>query len=350
MSHATTRMAQEASETPMRVADQLNKNASIVAKIADNLKQFDPALIVTCARGSSDHAATYVKYLFETRLRLPVASFAPSVSSVYDVTVRLERAVFVAISQSGQSPDLLKSTEAALTAGAYVIALVNDASSPLAALANDVLPLEMGPETSVAATKSCLGSMTAAYQLCAACAESNVMDDALRALPEAFFETLNSNWTAAAPAFTEASQALIVSRGLGFAAAQEAALKLKETSQLQAEAFSTAEVRHGPMAIVGPHIPIIAAATGDAATGSIEDIARHFATLGAPVFLASPEEITGSDMPAGVRYLPTPHAPESALQPLVFLLTFYMFANKLAVARGLDPDNPTGLRKVTETV
>ncbi|MEM9170525.1 MAG: SIS domain-containing protein, partial [Pseudomonadota bacterium] len=124
-------MATEARETPGRVAGQVEANASAVSRIAADLKSFDPAFVATCARGSSDHAATYVKYLFETRLGLAVASFAPSVSSVYDAPVNLRRAVFLAISQSGRSPDLLKAAEAARVAGARIVALVNDAQSPL---------------------------------------------------------------------------------------------------------------------------------------------------------------------------------------------------------------------------
>lgn len=338
-------MAAEAREAPARIAEQTQRNAALMETLAAGLRRFDPLFIATCARGSSDHAAAYAKYLFETRLGLATASFAPSVASVYGARVRLDRALFVSISQSGQSPDLVRAAEMAKAAGARVVAIVNVIDSPLARAADVVVPLHAGAETSVAATKSCLGSMAAAFHLCAAWRADRAMSTALAGLPAQLDDASGADWSAAIDAFVEARQAVVVSRGLGLAAAQEAALKLKETCRIQAEAFSAAEVRHGPMAIVGPGVPTLAAATGDAANESVVDAARRFAERDARVFFAGPDSA-----PDGATFLPTPPAPAGDLQPLVFLQAFYLFANRLSLARGLDPDKPNGLRKVTRTI
>ena len=338
-----TKMFQEAGEISTGVQRQQTCNSALTRRIAAKLKSSAPKFIVTCARGSSDHAATYAKYLFETRIGLAVCSFAPSVASLYAAETDMREAVFIAISQSGRSPDLLSAARAADKSGALVVALVNDERSPLAGVAEHVLPLGMGPEFSVAATKSCIGAMSALYHLCAEWRGDNGMRDALAALPETLAEAWGMDWSQAVPPLREASQALILSRGVGLAGALEAALKLKETCMIQAEGISAAEVRHGPMTIVGEGFPVLAVATFDASQPSIDGIARDFLDCGARVMVA------GEPLEGAMR-LPTPRAPNANLQPLVFLQAFYKFANALSHDRGLDPDRPKNLRKVTETV
>lgn len=339
----TTLMLREASETPEIVAGQGQKNRAAATRIAARLNELQPKFIATCARGSSDYAATYAKYLFETRLGLATCSFAPSVASLYGAKIFLKNALFLCISQSGRSPDLLQSAEMARDQGAYVVAIVNDEESPLAAIADDVLPIGAGPEKSVAATKSCIGSMAAVFDMCAQWSGSASMASALENLPAVLSLAFDCDWSAAHPVMETARQTLIISRGIGLAAAQEAALKLKETCRLQAEAFSAAEVRHGPMAIVEKGFPVIAASTFDAAQESIDDVSRHFAQRGAKVFMA------GAPVD-GTQTLKTPRAGDPNLQPLVFLMAFYRFANDLALLRKLDPDNPEHLQKVTRTL
>ena len=343
----STLMLREAAETPDKVAAQQRDNRAAAARIAATLRARAPKFIATCARGSSDHAATYAKYLAEIRLGLATCSFAPSVASVYGASVSLKDALFLCISQSGRSPDLLQAADTARRQGAYVVAVVNDEDSPLAAIAEDVLPIGAGPEKSVAATKSCIGAMAAIFDLYAQWSESAAMASALDALPASLAEAFECDWSHALPAMEHTRQALIISRGIGLAAAQEAALKLKETCRIQAEPFSAAEVRHGPMAIVDEGFPIIAASTFDAAQDSIDDVSRHFAERGAKMFMAgspvgAPVEKTAS--------LPAPRASLTDLQPLIFLMAFYRFANDLALLRNLDPDKPDHLQKVTETV
>lgn len=341
--NASTRMFREAGEISASTRRQQSGNAAPVREIAGKLRRTAPKFIVTCARGSSDHAATYAKYLFETRIGLAVCSFAPSVASLYAAKTDMREALFLAISQSGRSPDLLSAAEAARKSGAYVVAVVNDEESPLAAIAEDVLPLGVGPEYSVAATKSCIGAMSALYQLCAEWSGEESMGDALARLPESLAMAWAMEWPGAMAPMRDARQALILSRGIGLAGAQEAALKLKETCMIQAEGISAAEVRHGPMTIVDQGFPVIAIATFDASQESIESICRDFLDYGACVLVA------GEPL-AGALCLPVPRAPDSNLQPLVFLQVFYKFANALSRERGLDPDRPRNLRKVTKTL
>ncbi len=341
--NASTRMFREAGEISASTRRQQSGNAAPVREIAGKLRGNAPKFIVTCARGSSDHAATYAKYLFETRIGLAVCSFAPSVASLYAAKTDMREALFLAISQSGKSPDLLSAARAARKSGAYVVALVNDEESPLAAIAEDVLPLGVGPEHSVAATKSCIGAMSALYHLCAEWGGDKAMRNALARLPETLSRAWDIDWPQALAPMRDARQALILSRGIGLAGAQEAALKLKETCMIQAEGISAAEVRHGPMTIVDQGFPVISIATFDASQESIESISRDFLDCGACVLVA------GEPVP-GAACLPTPRAPDSNLQPLVFLQVFYKFANALSRERGLDPDRPRNLRKVTKTI
>ncbi|MDE2382738.1 MAG: SIS domain-containing protein, partial [Xanthomonadaceae bacterium] len=307
------------------------------------LRAQPPRFIVTCARGSSDHAATYGKYLFETALGLVTASASPSVGSVYAVQPHMQGALFVAISQSGKSPDLLRNAEIAKAGGADVVALVNVVDSPLAQLADTVLPLYAGPENSVAATKSYLCSLAALLQLTARWSGDAKLLAAVDALPDAMRAAWAQDWSELVSGLRLARQMFVLGRGLGLAAAQEAALKFKETCGLHAEAFSSAEVKHGPMAIVGPDFPVLAFAQDDDTGDSTAAVAAEFRKRGAPVWLASSGE-------AGPGILPLPVSPHPALTPILTVQAFYAVANALSLARGFDPDVPPHLNKVTETV
>lgn len=338
-----TRMYAEAQEAGDAVARQLKANADLVDDLVDRLRQRPPRFIVTCARGSSDHAATYGKYLFETQLGLVTASASPSVGSVYAVKPQLQDALFVAVSQSGKSPDLVRNAEIAKAAGAHVVALVNVTDSPLAQVADTVLGLHAGPETSVAATKSYLCSLAALLQLTARWSHEARLFDAVHALPEALREASRQDWSALVEGLVEARNLFVIGRGLGLGAAQEAALKFKETCGLHAEAFSSAEVKHGPMAIVGPGFPVLAFAQDDGTGDGTVAVAREFRQRGAPVWLAAPG-IHGGDS------LPLARSLHPAMTPLITVASFYKAVNALSVARGHNPDLPPHLNKVTETV
>ena len=337
-----TRMYAESREAADAIAHQFVANAGAIDALVDRLRSAPPRFIVTCARGSSDHAATYGKYLFETTLGLVTASASPSVGSVYAVKPQLDDALFVVISQSGRSPDLLRNAEIARDAGATVVALVNVVDSPLVALADHVLPLHAGPERSVAATKSYLCSLAALLQLSARWRGDATLLAAVDALPHALREASRQDWSMLIDGLRETRNLFVLGRGLGLGAAQEAALKFKETCGLHAEAFSSAEVKHGPMAIVGPGFPVLAFAQDDDTGAGTAAVLEEFRRRGASTWLARP----GS---SGPGVLPLPASQHPACTPLLTVQAFYGAVNALAVARGHNPDLPPHLNKVTET-
>lgn len=335
-------MFREAAAAPEAVRSQLIANRALIEDVATSLRRFAPRAVVTCARGSSDHAATYARYLIETRAGLLSSSSAPSVSSLYAAKTDFGSVLFLAISQSGASPDLLAASRAAKADGALVVAVVNAEESPLAQLATHVIPLRAGTESSVAATKSFIASLAAVVHLVAAWRQDGALQEALAAAPEQLARAWELDWNAAIEPLQSAGSLFVVGRGLGLGIAQEAALKFKETCGLHAEAFSSAELRHGPIALAGRGFPVLAFAQHDEARGDVESLAGELADLGARVLLA------GSNAP-GVLELPALRA-HAAIEPLLLIQSFYRFVNALASARGRDPDRPPHLRKVTETV
>ncbi len=335
-------MEAEAAEAPAVVARQLHANAGAMAEIGARLRERPPRAVITCARGSSDHAATYAKYLIETRARVLTASAAPSVSSVYGIEQDLRGCLLLAISQSGKSPDLLATVDAARRSGALVIALCNAPDAPLCAAADYALPLLAGAERSVAATKSYLASLTAVAQLTASWTEDAQLQAALQSLPAALEAAARLDWRKALPLLAGAGHLYVIGRGLGLSAAQEVALKCKETCALHAEAYSGAEVRHGPLALLGPGFPALILAQDDATRPGLEALAAELAARGVDVLMAG----AAAD---GAIELPTLPAP-AALAPILLASSSYRLLAALARLRGLDPDRPPHLRKVTETV
>jgi glucosamine--fructose-6-phosphate aminotransferase (isomerizing) len=338
----STLMFREAAEAADVVARQFARNRDVVADLCAELRRTPPPFAVTCARGSSDHAATYAKYLLETQLGIVTASASPSVGSVYGATQALQGALYLVVSQSGKSPDLLSSAQAARDAGARVVALVNVEDSPLARMAHTVLPLHAGAERSVAATKSYLASLAAILQLGACWKGEPPLLDALDALPDALRAAWRCDWSPLVEGLLGAGNLFVLGRGLGLAAAQEAALKFKETCGLHAEAFSSAEVRHGPMALVGPGFPVLAFALPDETGAGTRALAEEFRERGAPVWVTAGE--------TGPGRLPLAAAPHPACAPLLAVQSFYRAINALALRRGFNPDLPPHLNKVTETV
>jgi glucosamine--fructose-6-phosphate aminotransferase (isomerizing) len=337
-----SRMAEEAAEGPRVVRDLLTRNAEAATELGATLRQRPPHTVLTCARGSSDHAATYAKYLIETRLGVITASAAPSVSSVYAAATEARDVLCLAISQSGASPDLLAAATAARDAGARLVALVNTPGSPLAAAADLELPLWAGPELSVAATKSCLAAFAGVAQLVATWSEDAPLLSALAELPERLGAARALDWNPALAALTSAGSLYVVGRGPGFAAAQEAALKFKETCGLHAEAFSAAEVRHGPMALARGGFPVRVFAQDDATRDGVERLAAELAEAGATVLIAGGRARGATTLPS--------LAADPLLQPILLLQAFYDMVERLARMRGFDPDRPPGLAKVTRTL
>ena len=337
----STHMFREAAEAAGAVRGQYENNRASALQLGDTIRSLSPRAVVTCARGSSDHAATFAKYLIETRTGVLTASAAPSISSVYGVKQDFRECLFIAISQSGRSPDLVAATKAAKAAGATVVALVNTDNAPLADVADYLLPLCAGPEQSVAATKSYIASLAAIVHLVAAWTADNSLLDALATAPDALARAWQLDWSAALPTLRATSHLYVIGRGVGLGIAQEAALKCKETCRLHAEAFSGAEVRHGPQALLQSNFPALLFTQNDETRSHMETLAQELAARDVMVLLA------GNPVP-GVTVLPTLEA-HPVIQPLLLAQSFYKLANALAVARGCDPDRPPHLRKITET-
>uniref|UniRef100_UPI0035CB46A6 SIS domain-containing protein n=1 Tax=uncultured Sphingomonas sp. TaxID=158754 RepID=UPI0035CB46A6 len=333
-------MFAEAAEAPAAVAAQLVRNAPVIGTLAASLRAQPPRTVVTIARGSSDNAATYARYLCETRLGVLTASAPPSVSSVYGAALDMADTLVLALSQSGRSPDLLAAAEAAARAGGRVVALVNDETAPLAALAEVTIPLAAGPERSVAATKSFITALSAIAQLVADWSEDESLRAGLDALPATLDAAWQLDWSAATPLLAKADHLYVLGRGPGFAVAQEAALKFKETCGLHAEAFSAAEVRHGPMALVGADFPVLAFLPSDASRAGMDETVAALRAQGATVLTVGG---SGGDALPIVECHPL-------LLPIAQTQAVYRMMDALSAARGHDPDAPPHLAKVTETL
>lgn len=336
------RMTPEIREAPDTVARQAEALRRPLAELAARLKARPPQVVVTCARGSSAHAATFGKHLIERYLGIPVAAAAPSVATVYGGRLALKDQLFLAVSQSGRSDDLVELTAMAKAVGAVTVALVNVTDSPLAAAADIVLPMAAGPEVSVAATKTVVASLSALLRLTAAWRDDAGLAAAIDRLPDRLRAATDLDWSAALPALAEAGSLVTIGRGPTLAIAREASLKLKETSNLHAEAFSGAEFLHGPVTLVSNRYPIVMFMPTDAALTGMAALAADLRDKGAALFAAEPG-------PGGSGRLPAldPDHPET--DAIGLLQSFYGMAVRLAAERGLDVDRPRHLKKVTRT-
>ncbi len=344
MNKAGALMRAEVAEIPHAAQRFLDASGQAVARAAADMRRIDPRVIATVARGSSDHAASYLKYAIELEAGVPVASVGPSVASIYGRQLRLEGAACIGISQSGQSPDIVKMMGGAHDGGALTLAITNSVDSPLATASDHALVLYGGVERSVAATKTFVVSVLAGLALLAEWREDAALRSAVAGAPEAFARALACDWVPLSDRLARASSAYVLGRGPGFAIASEMALKFKETSGIHAEAYSAAEVLHGPAALVRAQFPVLALAVEDAALEQVTVTARRLAGQGADVFLTAP----GAGDP--VVTLPAVTGLHPMLAPLALVVSFYVFVESLARRRGLNPDEPPHLRKVTETV
>ncbi|XXY24660.1 SIS domain-containing protein [Sorangium sp. So ce233] len=342
-SRTSSIMAEEARSAAEVVAQQLTEDEPAYRELGARLRAAPPPSVVTIARGSSDHAAGYLAYLAMTQLGCPVASLPPSVVTLYRAPLRLPGALAVAVSQSGQSPDVVNTLEACGAAGAVTAALVNQLGSPLTQVAASTLPLRAGPERSVAATKSLIASLSAMARLVACWKEDAALLDALRALPDALSAASEGDVGPLVGALAGEERLLVLGRGPGFSIALEAALKFKETCGVHAEAFTVAEVQHGPMALIDERFPLLIFAPRGPAQAGLVRVAEDFREQGAKVILVGPAGLPGVD-------LAVPESPHELLDPLCQVQAFYLAAAALAEARGLDPDAPRRLKKVTKTL
>ncbi len=335
-----TQMRREILEIPEAVDRLLTHGGGTVQ--AAKSEASDPPFLMSVARGSSDHVCTYLKYASELLLGLPMASVGPSVASVYGARLKASDALCLAVSQSGKSPDIVRLTEATVDAGATAVAITNDPASPLADAASATIPICAGPELSVAATKTFVTSLVAGLWLIAELAEDTDLLAAISALPDQLEKATRCDWSSAAEAITGRSL-FCLGRGPSWAIANEAALKFKETCQIHAESYSSAEVLHGPVSIVGPDFPVLGFASADAAEGAMVEVADQIADLGAKVFVTSDKVRSATALP----HVRTGHW---LTDPVPNVVAFYTMVEAVARSRGIDPDAPRHLKKVTETV
>ncbi len=341
-------MLSEVHEAPRVVEYLLKTNSAQMELLAQAIRDRNPHFAVTIARGSSDHASTFLKYALETQLGLVTASMAPSTVTVYGAKPRLREALVFAISQSGQSPDVAMALKAAREAGAITIAIVNAPESPLEAVAEFVLPMQAGTELAVAATKSFIASLTAPLQLIAHLAPNDGLQKALEHLSERLRETLQVEEEVhrRAERYRYAEEAVTLARGPHFAIALETALKLKETCRIHAEAFSAAEFAHGPQEVIEDGFPVLAFQSKDAAAPGTLELYKTLVERGAELILIGDTTV---ELTAPVR-IRTPSTGHKLTDPITAVLASYLFCAHLSYARGLNPDAPRSLSKVTRTL
>ncbi len=342
-------MLKEAKEAPIAIQKQLESNHLLWIEIFKRLQNVDIPLVMTVARGSSDHAATFAKYLFETQMGLVTASSAPSVTTLYHCRQKLKNSLVIAISQSGESPDICEVISAAREQGAITLALVNQTHSTLAGLAEYVIPLHAGEEKAVAATKSYLTSLAALLQGIAIGTQNTILQENLKQLPHVLEESLKMPWAKSHALLQKATDLLVVGRGFGFPIAQEAALKCKEVVALHAEAFSSAEIHHGPLALVQSGLPVLLFCQNDASLPDITSLVHKIRRLQGNVLLALPENLHTDELEQAATLLPLPKSIHGFLDPLMGIQAFYKWIAELAILKGLNPDQPANLQKVTKT-
>lgn len=337
-----THMRREINEIPEAAQRLIDRSGPALKAAGLALREKNPAYVATIARGSSDHAAHFIKYAIELTARKPVASLGPSLSSIYGVTLDLSGAATIAISQSGKSPDIVALAEAATRSGAESIALTNTLGSPLAEASRHAIDIAAGPELAVAATKSYVSSVLAGLLLLAEWTGDADLKAALHAIPGHFEKAVTLSWQALGEDLKDADSLYMLGRGPALAIASEAALKFKETSGMHAEAYSAAEVLHGPVALVKPQFPVVAFAARDAAEASMIETADGLAAKRAAVY-ATTSGVTKAEK---LDFIATGHPLTDAL---ALIIPFYGFVESWSRSRGFDPDRPEALNKVTET-
>ena len=334
MSH----MALESAEGPEAVARFLALNHTKLVELGKCLRKAPPQTILTSARGSSDNAAGYFKYITEILTGIPCCSIGASVVSVYGAKLQVENGLCLTISQSGKSPDIVALQEAAKKSGALTVALVNVEGSPAALSADICLALHAGPEQSVAATKSFVVSLAAGAAILAHWLGQAELLDAVAQLPEVLARASKIYWAQAVDLAVATDSLYVLGRGPALPIAAETALKLKETCAIHAEAYSVAEVMHGPLELLGKDFPVLTYAPEDQSSATTAAAIKKIRATGAKVLTM------GS---GGLTYARSRH---SLLDPISMIQTAYGFVEATAKALGRNPDQPRLLKKVTETV
>ena len=332
-------MARETAEIPA-AALRLLARTDVFAAIAKRIEQSKPRIVVFCGRGSSGHVGVYLRYLFEARLGLLASAAAPSVVTAYQRPPDMRDALFVVVSQSGRSPDIVMATQVARRSGALTLAIVNDEHSPAAIASELVLPIGAGTEHAVAATKTVALSMIAGAQLVAVLGRDDDLNEGLQQLPLRLSNALACDWSAWAESAGSAAVAFVVARGYGLGCAREIALKVAEVLRVPALGYSAAELLHGPRASVTPATPVLALRQNDQAATAVDDLVRDLNNAGGRAFTAG----------GAAGTLPWIGDDHPACDPVLMLIPAYRAIETVAQRRGLDPDNPPFLSKVTRTL
>lgn len=337
-----THMRREINEIPEAASRLLSGSAQALREAGAALRAKDPAFLITIARGSSDHAAHFLKYAIEQTAGRAVASVGPSLASIYGRSLKLDQAAAISVSQSGKSPDIVALARSARESGALTVSLTNTQPSPLAEASTHPIDIQAGPELAVAATKSFFNSVLAGLALIAEWTEDRELSASIAGLPEKLEQAVKLDWNELMEELGEAESLYMLGRGPSLAIASEAALKFKETSEMHAEAYSSAEVLHGPVALVGKRFPVITFAARDAALDSVREVADGLADKGALSFITA-------DGARSARRLPFVATGHPLTDALALIVPFYGFVEAWSRSRGFDPDKPAALKKVTET-
>ncbi len=343
MSNKDSLMRREINEIPEAVARLLERGQKSQQRAVQIAREINPNIIITIARGSSDHVCTYLKYAAELELGLPVASVGPSIASIYKAKLSLDKTLCLTISQSGQSPDIVEMTKMAKDDGAATIAITNNASSHLAKIADLTLNIHAGTEHSVAATKTFVCSAVSGLALIADWSKNKALRRAIDELPEKLNSALQLDWSELTTFLINHSSLFTIGRGPSWAIANEAALKFKEVCQLHAESYSSAEILHGPVSIVNEGFPVLAFAGADAAESETAKIADKMANMGAKTYATSSLVKHAKKL----DYIRTGHP---LTDPLALIVSLYSMIENLARLRGYNPDMPRNLQKITETI
>jgi glutamine---fructose-6-phosphate transaminase (isomerizing) len=336
---AASAMARETAEIPA-ATERLLARTGMFAALVEQIERAKPRFVVFCGRGSSGYVGVYLRYLFEVRLGLLASAAAPSVVTAYQRPPEMRDALFVLVSQSGRSPDLITATQVARKFGALTLAIVNDENSPAATASELVLPIGAGTEHAVAATKTVALSMIAGAQLVAALARDDDLNDGLQRLPSRLSAALACDWSVWAECAASAPAAFVVGRGYGLGCVREIALKVAEILRVPTLGYSAAELRHGLRASISPATPVLVLRQNDQTTAVIDDLVRDLNDAGERVFTAG----------GAAGTLPWIADGHPMCDPVLMLIPAYRAIEAAARRRGFDPDNPPYLSKVTRTL
>ena len=336
-------MRQDIDAAPGACAALLAAAPDTLSALAATLRASAPRFAIVCGRGSSGHAGTYLRYLLGMRGGLIAAEASPSILTVHRATPAMDGALFILLSQSGRSPDLVAMADAARAASATTVAIVNDPGSPAALACAHVLPILAGPERAVAATKTVVNTLAAGAALVAALADDGGLRAGLALLPARLSAALDLDWSAWSDTLRPGAPAFVLARGPALAIAQEIALKLAECAGIPALAYSTAEFRHGPRAALAPGAPVLVLRGRDASAADTDALVADLRAQGARVFVAGAED--GAD-----GALPAPDTGDPLLDPIAALIPAYGAIEAASRRLGRDPDAPPGLSKVTRTL